>query len=53
MLIDSAILEYQNKMINSLIMETLGHPYGSAVDRLIANFLKQDGISYLYVTYDV
>ena len=34
-------------------MNTIGHPYGTAIYCLIAEFSKQDDISYLYVTHDV
>ena len=34
-------------------MQTIGQPYGTHVDRLIVWFLKQNDISYLFVTHDV
>ena len=37
-----------------LLMETIGQPHGSTpVDCLIADFSKQNNISYLHVTHDV
>ena len=53
MLPESAIIQYQTKMMNSLFIETIGHPRGTAVDRLIAELSKQNDISYIYVTHDV
>ena len=40
-------------MMNSLMMKTIGHPRDTPVDRLIADFSKQDEISYLYATHDL
>ena len=34
-------------------METIGHSHSTPVDRLVAEFLKQDDISYLYVTHAI
>ena len=39
--------------MNSLMMETIVHPHGTTVDRLIAEFSNQDYISYLYITHGV
>ena len=35
------------------MIKTVGQPHGTAVDRFIAEFSKQDDISCLYVTHDV
>ena len=36
-----------------LLIETIGKPHGTAFDYLIADFLKQNDISYLYGTHDL
>ena len=36
-----------------LLMETNGQPHGTAADCLIAEFLKQNDISHIYVIHDV
>ena len=35
------------------MMETIGRHHGTVIDRLVAEFSKQDDISYLYVTHDM
>ena len=49
----SDIPQYRKKLINSLMMDTIGHPYGTVVDCLVAEFSKKDDISYLFVTHDL
>ena len=39
--------------MNSLMVEKIGHTRGTPVDWLIADFSKQDDISYLYITHDL
>ena len=34
-------------------METIVHPNGTPVDRLIAEFSKKNDISYLYETHEI
>ena len=53
MLPDSAIRHYRTKLIYIFLIETVVQPYGMAVDSLIAEFSKQNNISYLYDTHDV
>ena len=36
-----------------LLMETIGHPHGTLVDCLIADFSKQKYIRHLYITHDL
>ena len=36
-----------------LLMETIGHSHGTAVDCVIAEFLKKNDTNYLYVTHDI
>ena len=50
---DSAIRQYHTKLMYPQLIKIITQPRGTTVDRLVAEFSKQNNLSYLYITHNL